>query len=357
MTRNIALYPWFRFCQNLLFYQAIWFLYFQETLGPAEAILLYALFEVATTVLEVPSGYASDRLGRRVTLIASAACGVVAIGLQINAETFATFAVAQLFLGGMLAFASGTDSALLYESLNAEGRSAETERQELRAWRFTFTALALSALIGGIAARVDYRLAYVLTTAAFLGALVIAWRFTEPPHEEKVRTLAADWSQLREALVRPVLLWLFVIFGLAHIYSHLPFVFGQPFILEALATVGLEEETPLVSAAIVTGMMVISLGASLLVGPLRAALGLGGILLVGFAIQIGISAALAASGSVLVIAVLLLRMIPSSFLGPLIIARIQGELHDDVRATFVSLKSFAASMIFAGTLALSSTLA
>ncbi|MGR3467347.1 MAG: hypothetical protein ACU0CI_05660, partial [Shimia sp.] len=47
----------------------------------------------------------------------------------------------------------------------------------------------------------------------------------------------------------------------------------------------------------------------------------------------------------------------SSFLGPLIIARIQGELHDDVRATFVSLKSFAASMIFAGTLALSSTLA
>ncbi|MBM7068704.1 hypothetical protein [Actibacterium sp. 188UL27-1] len=35
-----------------------------------------AIYDVATTVLEVPSGYMSDRLGRRMTLIASAAFGV-----------------------------------------------------------------------------------------------------------------------------------------------------------------------------------------------------------------------------------------------------------------------------------------
>ena len=29
-ARNVALYPWFRFCRGLLFWQAVWFLYFQN---------------------------------------------------------------------------------------------------------------------------------------------------------------------------------------------------------------------------------------------------------------------------------------------------------------------------------------
>ena len=38
MQRNIALYPWFKFVQQLLFWQAIWFLYFESRLSAAEAI-------------------------------------------------------------------------------------------------------------------------------------------------------------------------------------------------------------------------------------------------------------------------------------------------------------------------------
>ena len=40
-TRNISLYPWFKFFQNLLFWQATWFLFFQSELSAAEAILIY----------------------------------------------------------------------------------------------------------------------------------------------------------------------------------------------------------------------------------------------------------------------------------------------------------------------------
>mgnify|MGYP003564626886 CR=1 FL=1 len=69
---NVPLYRWSRFLRNLLFWQAVWFLYFQNSLSAAEAILLYAVYDVATTALEVPSGYMSDRIGRRFTLLASA---------------------------------------------------------------------------------------------------------------------------------------------------------------------------------------------------------------------------------------------------------------------------------------------
>ncbi len=357
MKRNIALYPWFKFAQSLLFWQAVWFLYFQSELSAQEAILLYALFELATTVLEVPSGYLSDKVGRRITLIIAAGCGVGAAALQIGGATFAIFAVAQLLLGACMAFFSGTDSALLYESLAAEGRTDETEAQELRAWRFGFTALALSAVTGGVLAQIDFAWVYIGSTVSFVAATLIALKFKEPPHEARNQSARADLSALRSALAKPVLVWLFVIFMLSHIYSHLPFVFGQPFMLKALDAVGLAQETPLVSGAIVTGMMLISLLASAAAPRLRARFGLGGMLLAAFALQIGITAAMALSGAAAIILVLLLRMVPSSFLGPFIVARIQPELPDAVRATYTSLKSLAGRLLFSVTLAASSVLA
>ena len=50
-AQNIALYPWFKFLQNLLFWQAVWFLFFQSELSAAEAILLYVIFDISTTIL------------------------------------------------------------------------------------------------------------------------------------------------------------------------------------------------------------------------------------------------------------------------------------------------------------------
>ena len=40
MQRNISLYPWFRFFQSLTFWQAVWFLFFQNRLTPGEAMAL-----------------------------------------------------------------------------------------------------------------------------------------------------------------------------------------------------------------------------------------------------------------------------------------------------------------------------
>jgi len=68
MNRNIRLYPWFKFVQQLIFWQATWFLYFETHLSAAEAILLYVVSDISTTALEVPSGYMSDRVGRKFTL-------------------------------------------------------------------------------------------------------------------------------------------------------------------------------------------------------------------------------------------------------------------------------------------------
>ena len=80
-----------------------------------------------------------------------------------------------------MAFASGTDEAMLYESLTATGRADEIEKQEIIAWRYSFSALTLSALTGGALTLIDPRLPIVGGALAFGGLFWITMRFVEPP--------------------------------------------------------------------------------------------------------------------------------------------------------------------------------
>ncbi len=357
MAKNVSLYPWFKFCQNLVFWQAVWFLYFQNELSAAEAILLYAVYDVATTLLEVPSGYMSDRLGRRLTLIASAAAGLAGAALLALGESFLIFALAQVLIGTGTAFASGTDNALLYESLAATGRKGEIERQELRAWRFSFSSLALSAVLGGIMALYGAALPFFATAAACAVLLVISLRFQEPGKttERRQKDPGRPWfSAMKTALSEPVLIWFFWLSIALYIFSHVPFVFGQPFILDALKGTGFEAGTPIVSGLVSAAMMILSVITSLFALRLRNRLGLPAILLLAFAMQIGLCGLLALTNEAIAIVLLFLRMVPDSLSRPFILARIQPLLGNQNRATYMSLQSFCGRLIFAGTLILAS---
>lgn len=351
MARNIALYPWFKFFQNLLFWQAVWFLYFQDTLSAAEAVLLYAIYDLATTIFEVPSGYFSDRIGRRLTLFASAVAAVAAAFLLLFGASFEAFILAQILWGLSAAFVSGTDNAILFESLAAVDRSDEVEVQELRAWRFTFTGLAVSAITGGAMSLVAFDLAFAATAIAMIAWAICAYMMTEPPRESgNAASEAIRFTHLKEAFTHPVLIWLFVLSTLMYGFSHIPFVFGQPFILEALNGAGWSGEAPLVSGAVSTIMMLVSVAASWVVPGLRKRIGLAAILLLAMSIQVGLVGVLAVTNSVLAIVFLFLRMVPSSIHGPLLIARVQPILNDDSRATFLSIKSLVGRLMFAGSL-------
>lgn len=355
MTRNITLYPWYRFLRNLTFWQATWFLYFQSELSAPQAILLYVVYDLTVTLLEVPSGYLSDRIGRRPTLILSALAGVLgALALTLG-NSFALLALGQAFLGAHAAFASGTDSSLYFESLHATGRDAEVEDGEVVAWRFSFAALALSAITGGLMALVHPALPFAASAAAFVLLLALTFLFREPPHEHRITSEVERLATLWTAFRTPILAWLFAIGTLMYGYSHIPFVFGQPFIAEALERTGYSAEAPLVSGTVTAAMMLLSVVVSLAAPKLRQRVGLAPMLLFAFGLQIFIAALLASTNAVWLIAILLLRMVPDALSTPFITARLQPLLSDDSRATFLSLKSLAGRLAFAASLTIAAT--
>ena len=352
MARNIRLYPWYQFFRSLLFWQAIWFLYFQQQLSAAEAILLAAIIDVATTVLEVPSGYLSDRVGRRVTLLIGMAGAIAGALLLWVGDGFATFVAAQVLLGVSMAFNSGTDSALLYESLAREGRADEVDEQELRAWRFNFTGLAVSAITGGIVASWSPATVFLLSAVASVAAFAIVFAFREPEHIETEVTFSSgrQVAEIRAALMQPALAWLFVLAVAMYVFSHVPFVFGQPFILEALGASGVSAEAAIVSGVVSAAMMLISVAATWLAPGLRDQIGLHNLFLLALGIQVFLIAMLASSNHPLVIAFLVIRMVPNAFARAFILARIQPLVSDISRATYLSLQSFTGRLLFAGSL-------
>ncbi|MCE0504728.1 MFS transporter [Roseivivax sp. GX 12232] len=348
---NVARYPWFRAAQNLLFWQATWFLYFQEALTPAQAILLYAVYDLSSTLVEVPSGAMSDRLGRRVTLIASALALVAGSVLLALGGAFWVFALGQALLGAGMAFTSGTDSAFLYESLAETGETERIEAEELRAWRFSFAALLVAAPLGGAAALWSLPLPFWLSALSSAVALGLALSFTEP---QRIRSSGevqlSQLGALGQALRDRVLLWLFALAVLMYGFSHLPFIFGQPFILEALEPLGLAADAPLVSGGITAVMMAVSLLASLAAPGLRARIGLGPMLVLAFAMQVALVAVLALSASALAILALALRMVPDAFSRPFLLAAIQPRLKGEARATYLSIQALVGRLIFAASL-------
>ena len=133
-------------------------------------------------------------------------------------------------------------------------------------------------------------------------------------------------------------------------FCHIPFVFGQPFILAALDQIGLAGEAPLISGVVTAIMMLLSVGTSMLAPRLRKRLGLPVLLCAAFAMQIFLAFVLALTNSVFAIAFLFLRMVPDSLSRPFILARIQPLLSDDSRATYLSLRSLAGRVVFAASL-------
>lgn len=351
LSRNLTLLPWVKFTQNLLFWQATWFLYLQESLSAAEAVLLYAVYDIGTTLFEVPSGYMSDRIGRRVTLIVSSIAGAASMVCFATGDSFMTFALAQVLLGASIAFASGTDSSLLFETLSAEGREDEVEAQELRLWRFNFVALMVSAVIGGLMARSMPALPFVCSGIAFVAMLVLAARLRDAkPDPALALATHRIGPAIAAAFRNPVLLWLFALSVVMYGFSHVPFVFGQPFILKALAQVGLSGEAPLVSGVVTTIMMAVSVAASFAAPQIRERIGLAPTLLLAFALQILLCSVLALNQSLFAIAILFLRMVPDSLSRPFILARIQPLLTDGMRATYLSIQSFVGRIAFATSL-------
>lgn len=121
-----------------LFPMAVITLFWKDHIGLSlsQILLLQSIFAVAMVVMEYPSGYISDRIGYRTALTAASLLGLAGWGYYTVATSFRDVLIAEILLGISTSFISGTDSALLFESLKESGEEGAYARSEGRSTFF-----------------------------------------------------------------------------------------------------------------------------------------------------------------------------------------------------------------------------
>jgi len=187
----------FSFLQKTLFPMAIITLFWKDRIGLSltQILLLQSIFSIATVLLEYPSGYVSDRLGYRVALTIASLLGMVGWGIYTVASSFGQVLAAEILLGISLSFISGSDSALLYETLKAEGAEQFYARHEGRMNGFAQTGEAMGAIFAGVLYATAPLLPFFLQAGIWFLALLITRTMIEP-----VRERVAPVGHLAEAL-------------------------------------------------------------------------------------------------------------------------------------------------------------
>lgn len=352
LRQNIRRYPWYAAFHNAFFWMPVFFLYFSEHLDLGGILTLEAIYYVAVVVLEVPSGYVSDRYGRRRTLIASSGLLVGAYTLFAFADSFGVFALAQIGLAGGIAFQSGTGTSFHYDSLAASEQADEYEDREGIVTRNSLAATALAAVVGGLASSWDLRSAYVLSAAAALAAFATTLSFREPPTDESDRPVgfAPQLVDVLGQLRRPALAWLFAYAVAMTVLNHIPYEFYQPYLKLAGRHFSAGETAP-----IVTGL---HMGATTLLGAAVARrgveldhrIGTGPTLLVATAVQTSVIVGMAALLHPLVALLILLRGLPKALAAAPLRAAVTPRLPKRQRATYLSVQSLVGRLGFAGLL-------
>jgi MFS family permease len=173
MLKNDRLFPRFAaygFLKNLRFFDPFIILIFREAgLSFLQIGLLYSIRDVATNILEIPTGVFADAFGRRKAMVMAFASYLISFVILYLFATFPLYALAMILFAFGEAFRSGTHKALILEHLKMTGREHLKVAYYGRTRSFSQLGSATNALIA--AALVfymgEYRIMFLAATIPY----------------------------------------------------------------------------------------------------------------------------------------------------------------------------------------------
>ncbi len=234
---RFAVFSFFTF--PLAIIPLLYFLVRERGLSRGDYATLQSVYYFAMVALELPTGWLADRIGRKIPLILGPCFFSAGFFLMFVATDYQSFAIAELLQGTGHALLSGTPSALLYETLLAEGRRDQYLRLEssMSMWRTLGTAL--SFLAGGLIGTIFGLPAVALATSFFclfgvLAALGLRETVGRQPRSVKIQrpnggTTGRILAVFRNSQVR----WLFILYILLFFLLRFGFHTNQPWLEEA----------------------------------------------------------------------------------------------------------------------------
>lgn len=179
--KNIKIDYIFCFLKNIDFSSAVWVLYLIYKGVPLWQIgILEGIFHTASFISEVPTGALADLLGRKKVMIVGRFCSAVASILMISSNGFVGFAISFIVSAWGYNLNSGSEEALVYDSMKLSGKENEYIKVSGRLNIIIEFAQGISTFAGGVLSEYSYSYCYTLAAIISIISVIPVLLMQEP---------------------------------------------------------------------------------------------------------------------------------------------------------------------------------
>lgn len=206
--------------------------FLQKGLNLSQIFVLQSIFSVAYLLWEIPSGYIADRFGRAFSIKLSAPFAAISMIAYGFSSHYWQFVVCELVLAIANGLVSGIDTALLIDSLKADGREDEFVKLSQRINAFGFAATAIGVPIAFLLVKY-VNIGSTLVADGVLVALasVFTFQLAEAPRfaasQEELRLSA--WHSMKELGRNAEARWLIVLGSALGTATYLAYWLSAPY--------------------------------------------------------------------------------------------------------------------------------
>lgn len=143
--------------------------------------LIESAYYLIALLLEIPTGVFSDRISRKWSLVLASVIGIPIIPTIVWSDSFMVVLLAMSIGGIGAALTSGTDTAILYDTLKALDREEDFQVIAGKMGWYGALSMAFAGIVGGLLAQYDMAYAWWAYFAAGLLATAVTFTLQEPP--------------------------------------------------------------------------------------------------------------------------------------------------------------------------------
>lgn len=156
-----------------------------KSLTELEIYSIYSIFSILIFLLEVPTGYIGDKLGYKTSLFLGYLCGIIGTVGFLFGKGFMAMLISYFFMALMSSLISGTEEALIYDSLLECNEEQKFEEIYGKIKAFGYLATIIGSIMAGFIASYNIQWNAIGNGCMIVLAGFFLWFVREPVITEK----------------------------------------------------------------------------------------------------------------------------------------------------------------------------